>query len=441
MIVTTDIPRAKATDRGLDPVPYSYAAPFASSFIAILNEMSPRGGEIDSGRGDRDGERTTTSAAETGAPSEATTEAALDGTVDETAPDAVEETKAPAVGDDAAPEPPGEDSGERPVAVADAVAENVTSESDAATPATAENLDDSTALLPKVPATVDGTPTPGALAPETVVPVVETDAPVLTVPPAPPRLSGTEPAAITDADSATAPVDAVALAVDGEASASPPAAAPFPKTLNALLAERAVRNGYDAADAPDLNPTVAHAPEEPAPLADESELPAPAPQVARPAAMELGGVRTETASGPRIPLANLPGELAQQLHLMQQEGVKTMRLRLMPEHLGEIHIEIHGHGDTMRVRMVSANPAVRDALESQMGDLRQALQKQGLSLDTVTVDAGPGHEERPQRHDPGHRSPRSSATPPPGGVSVNETRSAASPGNAGEAPGTLNLLA
>lgn len=441
MIVTTDIPRAKVPDRGHDPVPYSYAAPFASSFISILNEMSPRGGEIDSGRGDRDDERTTTSAAETGAPSEATAEAALDGSVDETAPDAGDETKAPTPGDDAVPETPGETTGERAAEVADAVAENVPSESDAATPLVVETVDESAVLLPEVPVRADGTPTPGALAPETTVPVVESDVPIVTAPPASHRLSGTESATFTGADSTTTPVEAVMLAVDGEGSASPTAAAPFPKTLNALLAERAVRHGSGTAEAPEINPEATPAVEESTPTAEESELPAPTPQVARAATMELGGVRTETAPAPRIPLANLPGELAQQLHLMQQEGVKTMRLRLMPEHLGEIHIEIQGHGDTMRVRMVSANPAVRDALESQMGDLRQALQKQGLSLDTVTVDAGPGREERPQRQEPGERSPRMSTSTPPGGVSLRDPRTAAAPGNTGEAPGTLNLLA
>lgn len=49
---------------------------------------------------------------------------------------------------------------------------------------------------------------------------------------------------------------------------------------------------------------------------------------------------------PRLPMANLPGELAQQIHLMQQEGVRTMRLTLVPENLGELKIEIQGTGDT-----------------------------------------------------------------------------------------------
>jgi len=106
----------------------------------------------------------------------------------------------------------------------------------------------------------------------------------------------------------------------------------------------------------------------------------------------VGGVRTDTAPLPRAPLVNLPGQIAQQIHLMQQEGAKTMRIRLVPEHLGEVRIEIHGTAEHLRVRMVSANPAVRDALNSQMSNLRQALEGQGLTLGDVSV--GPGNEQR-----------------------------------------------
>ncbi len=190
-----------------------------------------------------------------------------------------------------------------------------------------------------------------------------------------------------------------------DSSAEVTAASPvehFPKTLNAIIAEGAVRQGTDeSAETDPLQPDtqdLIDATAEPAveaPMPDVPDTP-PLPQAA---AMESGGVRPQASGLPRLPMANLPGELAQQIHLMQQEGARTMRLTLVPENLGELRIEIQGTGDTMRVRLVSGNPAVRDALESQMSSLKDALQKQGLALDNATVDSGAARREATPEQD------------------------------------------
>ena len=191
-----------------------------------------------------------------------------------------------------------------------------------------------------------------------------------------------------------APLDAAETAAVAEPGTEVVSTSPvetFPKTLNAIIAEGAIRQGTDKSvesdplqvDSQDaVDATVEPSTEPPAP--DVPDTP-PLPQAA---ALESGGVRPQSSGLPRLPMANLPGELAQQIHLMQQEGARTMRLTLVPENLGELQIEIQGTGDTMRVRLISANPAVRDALESQMGSLKDALQKQGLALDNATVDSG-----------------------------------------------------
>jgi flagellar hook-length control protein FliK len=111
-------------------------------------------------------------------------------------------------------------------------------------------------------------------------------------------------------------------------------------------------------------------------------------------------------------MANLPGELAQQIHLMQQEGAHSMRLRLVPENLGDIQIEIQGTGDRLQVRLISSNPAVRDALENQMSNLKDALQKQGLALDNATVDGGAAGRNAPRESErrPASTTYRAAAT-------------------------------
>lgn len=202
----------------------------------------------------------------------------------------------------------------------------------------------------------------------------------------------------------TAPLDAAETAAVAESGAEIVSASPvatFPKTLNAIIAEGAIRQGTDkSAEADplqlnmqDLIEATAEPGAEP-PLPDAPDTP-PLPQAA---ALESGGVRPQSSGLPRLPMANLPGELAQQIHLMQQEGTRTMRLILVPENLGKLQIEIQGTGDSMRVRLISANPAVRDALESQMGSLKDALQKQGLALDHATVDSGaPRRDATPEQ--------------------------------------------
>ncbi|MBX3180767.1 MAG: flagellar hook-length control protein FliK [Candidatus Hydrogenedentes bacterium] len=246
-------------------------------------------------------------------------------------------------------------------------------------------------------------------------------------------------AAATSAEKSPGP----ALAADVEIEADPApddAPPPLPKTLNALLAESVLREmaPRDAAPLSLEAESALDMPRESGATAPAEEAPLPAP-TPRAGAMDIAGVRTDTATPPRIPLANLPGELVQQVHLMQQEGARSMRLRIVPEHLGELRIEIHGAGDTLRVRMIAASATVRDALDSQMADLRQAFQKQGLNLNNVTVDAGAGGRESPYRQESAPRYAPGSQEEPP----APEARPRAETRDAGPAPGAtaLNILA
>jgi flagellar hook-length control protein FliK len=188
------------------------------------------------------------------------------------------------------------------------------------------------------------------------------------------------------------------LSMDADVEPAPTAML-FPKTLKAILAEGAVRPTTESiASGTELSSTESTTPPPETTSKEATELPESTP-LPHATAMESGGVRPQTSALPRLPMSNLPGELAQQIHLMQQEGTRTMRLRLQPENLGELQIEIQGTGDAMKVRLVSANPVVRDALESQMGDLKDAMQKQGLALDQATVDGEPNRRGLPQEQE------------------------------------------
>jgi flagellar hook-length control protein FliK len=168
----------------------------------------------------------------------------------------------------------------------------------------------------------------------------------------------------------------------------------FPKTLNALLAEKAVKTD----EAPGFRASNVISEKESGsterllrPVVSDDVAVDPPPTPPQATTTELGGVRLPAqAPTPRIPLSNLPGEIVQQIQLIQQQGTSSLRLRIAPENLGELHLEVHRSGDTVRVTMTSASPLVRDALDSQISQLRNALQEQGLELSEANVEDNPG---------------------------------------------------
>lgn len=104
------------------------------------------------------------------------------------------------------------------------------------------------------------------------------------------------------------------------------------------------------------------------------------------------------------------------------EGEKTLRVRLVPESLGEVRVEIVSTRDELHLRLVSGNPAVREALESGSEGLRNALARDGVHLVRVTVSAdGGAHDSQGGLSGRGswsdnHHSPRHSGSWPDSGA-------------------------
>lgn len=194
-------------------------------------------------------------------------------------------------------------------------------------------------------------------------------------------------------------------APDLPAPSQPAVKGTFPKTLNAFLAENAVKAaGQKVPEAAELTESI-KSPPQGQDLAMDNPLETEGSALPQATATEVGGVRSAPmAATPRIPLANLPGEIVQQIHLIQTEGNASMKIRLSPEHLGELRLEIHRSGDTVRVTMISPNPHVRDALDSQMAELRKALEQQGLNLGEASVEDQPRHQRQEEsfRHPNGN---------------------------------------
>lgn len=86
--------------------------------------------------------------------------------------------------------------------------------------------------------------------------------------------------------------------------------------------------------------------------------------------------------------------VVQHASVMLQEGISEMRLQLIPESLGRIHLEVSVHDGVVNARVTVENERVRAILESNMAQLRDALQEQGLQLGGFSVACG--HEQAGQ---------------------------------------------
>jgi flagellar hook-length control protein FliK len=68
-----------------------------------------------------------------------------------------------------------------------------------------------------------------------------------------------------------------------------------------------------------------------------------------------------------------------------------VRLRLQPEHLGDVSLKLTVNGNTIDASVVAQNAGVRDVLLSNQHQLAHALSESGLSLGQFSVDVSGGN--------------------------------------------------
>lgn len=122
------------------------------------------------------------------------------------------------------------------------------------------------------------------------------------------------------------------------------------------------------------------APKEPALLAAGQAVAsnaAPAPTHA------AASAATPVASPVGTPAWN--GEIGDRLAWMATRHESRAELVLNPPHLGRLEISLSMNGDQANALFVSANPAVRDALENAVPRLREILQDVGITLGQAQV--------------------------------------------------------
>ncbi len=78
--------------------------------------------------------------------------------------------------------------------------------------------------------------------------------------------------------------------------------------------------------------------------------------------------------------------LGDRMLTMSENGVHTARIKLYPEHLGQLEVRIQLEQDTARVWFTAHHGQTREALESALPRLKEMFQEQGLSLVQTDVD-------------------------------------------------------
>lgn len=78
-------------------------------------------------------------------------------------------------------------------------------------------------------------------------------------------------------------------------------------------------------------------------------------------------------------------QIADHVRLHRSETISSMEIQLHPVELGTVNLQVVAKDGNVSARLAVQDEAVRAAMESQIVQLREALQEQGLKIDAVEV--------------------------------------------------------
>ncbi len=91
-------------------------------------------------------------------------------------------------------------------------------------------------------------------------------------------------------------------------------------------------------------------------------------------------------------LETLSDHTIRAVRIISTEEGGVIKIRMVPESLGEIRLEVSVSGKSTEIHFVSNSPIVREALESQFELLRQSLREEGIEVSEFSVSTGPNSE-------------------------------------------------
>lgn len=97
----------------------------------------------------------------------------------------------------------------------------------------------------------------------------------------------------------------------------------------------------------------------------------------------------------------------------QTNGMNRISIKLYPEHLGQIRIELLEVNGVMTARILASTAMAREMLDSQMHQLRQAFNQQNLQVDRIDLSQtlqDPSKSDREQAFNKQNQQQKEQAT-------------------------------
>ncbi len=96
-------------------------------------------------------------------------------------------------------------------------------------------------------------------------------------------------------------------------------------------------------------------------------------------------------SSPFVTEQQVLDQVVQRISLDSVAGGRRLTMDLQPAELGQVHLEVIQDQDHIQVRLLAQSSEVQGILERSLPQLQEALQQQGLRLDSIQVDIDQRH--------------------------------------------------
>ncbi len=99
-------------------------------------------------------------------------------------------------------------------------------------------------------------------------------------------------------------------------------------------------------------------------------------------------------TGESVPASDIANQLIEQARVLTDAESTTMEMTLNPEGLGKLFVEVTQKGDEITAKIFTENDAVKQALESQMANLRTEMNLNSTKVTSIEVSVGAHEFER-----------------------------------------------
>ena len=102
----------------------------------------------------------------------------------------------------------------------------------------------------------------------------------------------------------------------------------------------------------------------------------------------------ELPTGESVKASDIVNQFVEQARVLTSAEATTMEITLNPEGLGKIFLKVTQEGNEITAKIFTENDAVKQALESQMANLRTEMNQNGTKVTSIEVSVGAHEFER-----------------------------------------------